>query len=58
MISISYAQHADKKGNPVEGLFYFNRTGDPMEGEEPAAEGESAEGESAEGESAECESEG
>ena len=33
VISTSYAQHVDEDGNPVEGLFYFNRTGEPMEGE-------------------------
>ncbi|MBQ9032249.1 MAG: hypothetical protein IJ106_12470 [Parasporobacterium sp.] len=32
VVSTSYAQHVDEEGNPIEGLFYFNKTGDGMEG--------------------------
>ena len=31
-VSTSYAQHVDEEGNPIEGLFYFNKTGEGMEG--------------------------
>ena len=33
VVSTAYAQHVDEEGNPVEGLFYFNKTGEPMDGE-------------------------
>ena len=32
VISTSYAQHVDEEGEPIEGLFYFNKTGEAMEG--------------------------
>ena len=34
VISTSYAQHVDEEGNPIEGLFFFNKTGEAMEGTE------------------------
>ena len=33
-ITTSYAQHCDEEGNAIEGLFFFNKTGEPMEGTE------------------------
>ena len=32
VVSISYAQHVDEEGNPIEGLFFFNKDASPMEG--------------------------
>lgn len=32
MISTSYAQHCDEKGQPIAGQFFFNKTGEPMDG--------------------------
>lgn len=32
VISTSYAQHCDEEGNPIEGQFFFNKTGEPMDG--------------------------
>ena len=32
VISTSYAQHCDEKGKPIEGQFFFNKTGEPMDG--------------------------
>ena len=34
VVSTSYAQHVDEEGNAIEGLFFFNKTGEPMEGTE------------------------
>lgn len=34
VVSASYAQHVDEDGNAIEGLFFFNKTGEPMEGTE------------------------
>ena len=31
-ISTSYAQHCDGNGQPIVGQFFFNRTGEPMDG--------------------------
>ena len=31
-ISTSYAQHCDENGQPIVGQFFFNRTGEPMDG--------------------------
>ena len=31
-ISTSYAQHCDENGEPVVGRFFFNKTGEPMDG--------------------------
>ncbi len=31
-ISTSYAQHCDEKGEPIVGQFFFNKTGEPMDG--------------------------
>ena len=31
-ISTSYAQHCDGEGNPIAGQFFFNKTGEPMDG--------------------------
>ena len=32
MISTSYAQHCDENGEPIVGQFFFNKTGEPMDG--------------------------
>lgn len=32
VISSSYAQHVDETGKPIEGQFFFNKTGEPMDG--------------------------
>ena len=32
VISTSYAQHCDENGDPIEGQFFFNKTGEPMDG--------------------------
>ncbi len=32
MISTSYAQHCDENGDPIVGQFFFNKTGEPMDG--------------------------
>ena len=32
VISTSYAQHCDEKGEPIVGQFFFNKTGEPMDG--------------------------
>ena len=32
VISSSYAQHCDENGEPIEGQFFFNKTGEPMDG--------------------------
>ena len=32
VISSSYAQHCDEKGEPIVGQFFFNKTGEPMDG--------------------------
>ena len=32
VISTSYAQHCDEKGEPSVGQFFFNKTGEPMDG--------------------------
>ncbi len=32
VISTSFAQHCDEKGKPIEGQFFFNKTGEPMDG--------------------------
>ena len=34
VISSSYAQHVDPEGNPIGGQFFFNKTGEPMDGTE------------------------
>ena len=34
VVSTSYAQHVDEAGEAIEGLFFFNKTGEPMEGDE------------------------
>ena len=34
VVSTSYAQHVDEEGNAIEGLFFFNKTGEAMEGTE------------------------
>ena len=31
-ISTSYAQHCDENGEPIVGQFFFNKTGEPMDG--------------------------
>ncbi len=31
-ISTSYAQHCDENGDPIVGQFFFNKTGEPMDG--------------------------
>ena len=31
-VSTSYAQHVDAEGNPIEGQFFFNKTGEPIDG--------------------------
>lgn len=31
-ISSSFAQHVDAEGNPIEGQFFFNKDGEPMDG--------------------------
>lgn len=32
IISTSYAQHCDENGEPIVGQFFFNKTGEPMDG--------------------------
>ncbi len=32
VISTSYAQHCDENGEPIIGQFFFNKTGEPMDG--------------------------
>ena len=32
VISTSYAQHCDENGEPIVGQFFFNKTGEPMDG--------------------------
>ena len=32
MISTSYARHCDENGEPIVGQFFFNKTGEPMDG--------------------------
>ena len=32
VISTSYAQHCDEAGEPIVGQFFFNKTGEPMDG--------------------------
>lgn len=32
VISTSFAQHCDEQGNPIVGQFFFNKTGEPMDG--------------------------
>lgn len=32
VISTSFAQHCDEQGKPIEGQFFFNKTGEPMDG--------------------------
>lgn len=34
VISTSYAQHCDEQGEPIVGQFFFNRSGEPMDGTE------------------------
>ncbi len=34
VISTSYAQHVDADGNAIEGQFFFNKTGEPIDGDE------------------------
>ena len=34
VISSSYAQHVDENGNAITGQFFFNQTGEPMDGTE------------------------